>query len=309
MTSSADDFVGVASGPLDPWEPLDPFDDSDRRTLEYDLFRRRGVPEQLLPWASALRWTFPPDRPLQDSPIQLRVGGDAPPRTVAELTECVEQHRMGLHLYLPDGYDLSRLEVLAPHLTYLSIGSAGTITGWDVLDHAQRLMQLISNCPMAGALPTAPLPTLRRVLGSRELLALACAAPNLVELQVDLAGKPWPAGLELEGPIEHLQIEAAAKLRSPPSLRNPSTLRILRIFGAVELDLNTLSADMDLAWLEVYRTKILRGADRIAQMTHLQTLSLEHVQNIPGAEVLSRISPPHVTVSRSDPAAHRALQR
>lgn len=309
MTWSVDEMVGVASEPLDPWEPLDPLDESDRRAREYELFRRRGIPEELLPWASALRWTFPPDRPLQDSPVELRVGGDAPPRTIAELTVCVEQHRMGLHLRLPDGYDLSRLGVLVPHLTYLTVGSDGKIFGWDVLDHAQQLVQLISCCRKAGAVPTAPLPELRRVLGSRELLALACAAPHLVELQVDLAGKPWPAGLEFEGPLEHLQIDEAARLRLPPSLRDPSTLRILRIFGAQELDLSTFPADADLEWLEVYRTRILRGADRIAQMTRLRTLRLERVKSIPGAEALRRISPPHVNISRSDPAAQRALKR
>jgi len=309
VTWSVDEVVGVASEPLDPWEPVDPLDKSDRRAREYELFRRRGIPEELLPWASALRWTFPPDRPLQDSPVELRVGGDAPPRTIAELAAAVEQHRMGLHLHLPDGYDLSRLAVLMPHVTYLTIGSDGKITGWDVLDHAQQLVQLISSCHKTGALPTAPLPELRRVLGSRELLALACAAPHLVELQVELAGKPWPAALELEGPLEHLQIDEAANLQSPPSLRDPSTLSILRIFGAQELDLSTLPAETDLEWLEVYRTKVLRGADRIAEMTRLRTLSLERVQSIPGAEALSRISPRQVNVSRSDPAAQRALQR
>ncbi len=212
---------------------------------------------------------------------------------------------MGLHLQLPDGYDLTRLAALMPHLTYSTVGSAGKITGWDVLDHAQQLVQLISSC-LAGTLPSAPLPELRRVLGSRELLTLACAAPNLVELQVELAGRPWPAGMEFEGPLEHLQIDEAAKLQSPPSLRDPSTLRVLRIWGAHELDLSTLPAATDLEWLEVYRTKILRGADRIAQMTRLRTLSLERVQGIPGAEALSRISPREVAsaVRTRPPGGH-----
>lgn len=303
MSWSTNELIGVATEPLESWD-----DGSERRGLEHELFRAQGIPTELMPWARALRWTFPPDRPLPDSPVDLRVGGDAPPRTLSELIEAVVQHRMGLALTLPDGFDLSRLAPLIADVSYLSIGSAGSVAGFGVLDEAVRLVQLISWCDASGA-PSSELPELRRVLGSRELLGLACAAPNLVELQIDLASKPWPPGLGIDGPIEYLELERAAKLETLPRLEHPQQLRTLRIYDARELDLGTLPPDVDLEWLDVYRTKVLRGAGTIARMTRLRTLNLERVTSIPGAGILSQVTARAVNVSRSDPAAQLALKR
>lgn len=304
MSWSADQLIGVASEPLDPWDDWSP----EGRRSERELFVARGIPIDWMPWASALRWDFPPTRPLSDSPVDLRVGGDAPPRTLSELVDAVNRG-MGLHLALPDGFDLLQLAPLIPNVEYLSIGSSGSVTGLEVLEDARRLVQVIMHCGVDGATPTAALPELQRVHGSRALLALAGAAPKLVELQIDMASKPWPTGLGFDGPIEYLEIEHAAKLDQPPLLRHPRALNTLRIYNARSLDLGALSSEVDVEWLEIVRTKVLHGAATIARMKRLRRLGLESVASIPGAVALSAVTASEVNVRHSDPAAALALKR
>lgn len=304
MSWSADQLIGVVSEPLDPWDDWS----LEGRRLERELFVARGIPSEWIPWAKALRWDFPPTRPLPDSPVQLRVGGDAPPRTLPELVDAVDRG-MGLQLALPDGFDLMQLAPLIPNVTYLSIGSSGTVNGVVVLEGARRLVQLIMWCDVSGDAPTAALPELQRVLGSRALLELARAAPKLVHLQVDIESKPWPAGLGLDGPVEYLEIAHAAKLEQPPQLRHPRALKTLRIYNARNLDLGTLSPEVDVEWLEIFRTKVLHGAATIARMKRLRRLGLESVASIPDAAMLTAVTARDVNVRHSDPAAAVALKR
>ncbi|KRC58608.1 hypothetical protein ASE14_18815 [Agromyces sp. Root81] len=292
------------SEPLDPWDDYGP----EMRRLERELFIARGIPDDWMPWASALRWDFPPSRPLPDSPVDLRVGGDAPPRTLAELVEATSRG-VGLGLNLPDGFDLTQLAPALQNVEYLSIGSLGSLTGWDVLNDARALVQLIVGPDVRGAAPTAALPELQRVIGPRGLLEMACAAPKLTELQVDLASESWPEDLGFDGPIEYLEIAHADKVAQPPQFRHPAALKTLRIYNARELDLGTLPPEADLEWLQVFRTKVLHGAATIARMTRLRTLDLESVASIPGAEALSAVTARVVNVRHSDPAAAIAMKR
>lgn len=299
-----DQLIGVVSSPLDPWDDFG----SERRRSERELFVSRGIPADWMPWSSALRWNFPPTQPLGDSPVELRVGGDSPPRTLSELVDAANRG-MGLWIALPDGFDLSQLAPVIPKLGYFTVVSQGTVTGWEVLGGARRLEQLIVRCRVGRVVATAALPELRRVIGPREMLGLACAGPKLVELVVDMASKPWPSGLGVDAPIEYLEIARATKVQQPPQLEHPRELKTLRIHGARELDLSTLAPEVDLEWLEVDRTRVLRGADTIAKMKRLRSLDLENVASIPGAGALSAINARHVFVHRSDPAAAIALQR
>jgi hypothetical protein len=256
----------------------------------------------------ALRWDFPPTRPLPDSPVQLRVGADAPPRTISELVDAATRG-MGLSLALPDGFDLFQLAPLMPALRYLTVAASGRVAGWEAITEAQNLVQLIVRCNVAGPVPAASLPALRRLIGPRQVIALACAAPNLVEFQTDLASKAWPAGHGFAGPIEYLEIGHAAQLTEPPPLGHPEALRTLRIYNARNLDLGALPEAVDLEWLEIFRTKVLRGAATIARMRRLRKLNLESVASIPGADILRAVTAREVNVRHSDGAAATALKR
>lgn len=299
-----DQLIGEESEDLDPWDDYQ----HESRRLELELFIAREIPEDWMPWASALRWDFPPTRPLPDSPIRLRVGGDAPARSLAELIDA-GRRGLGLDLFLPADFDLSALAPVLPDLGYLTVAAAGTVSGWEALVEARCLVQLIVRCDVSGHVPSVALPELRRVIGPGDLLELACAAPGLVELQVDLASKPWPAGLALDGPVEYLEIAHALKLTEPPPLIHPEALRTLRIYNARELDLRMLSSEVNLEWLEIFRTKVLRGADVIARMRRLQRLGLESVASIPGAEALSAATARETNARHSDPVAVAALKR
>lgn len=215
---------------------------------------------------------------------------------------------MGLSLALPADFDLSQLAPLVPFLGYLTIAAPGTVTGWEVLNGAHRLVQLIVRCDVGGAVPAAALPELQRVLGPRGLLELACAAPKLAYLEVDMGSKPWPMGLGFDGPIEYLEIARATKVQHPPQVRHPLALKTLRIYNARDLDLGTLSPAVDLERLEIYRTRVLRGVDSIARMKRLRELSLESVASIPGAEALRGVTARVVNVGHSDPAAAIVLK-
>lgn len=267
----------------------------------------RGVPVEWVPWAHALRWDFPPRNPLPDSPIELVVGGQAPPRTLREIEAAVESG-LELRLSLPDGFDLRELESVISKVRYLSLGSTGRLTGREVFDSAENLVQLIVGCEVLGATPSAPLPNLERALISRSLIEVACTSPSLRELQVDMASRAWPADCAIAGPVDYLEIERAGKVSRVPSLLRPVALKTLRIYGARELDLTSIAAEVDLEWMEVYRTKLLKGIERVVAMPSLRQLSLERVAAIPGAEAIRTTGARLVAISKSDPVAERAAR-
>ena len=59
----------------------------------------------------------------------LSVGGFHPARTPSELRRATELG-LGLSFNLPHGFDIHALDAVLPHVQWIHIGSAGSLTGW-----------------------------------------------------------------------------------------------------------------------------------------------------------------------------------
>ena len=288
-----DTLVGDASQPLDAWPMGD-------RPSESALFDRFGVPAEWRPFCRALRWAFPPHAPLVDSPISLRVGGSAPPRTRTEL-ERASALGLNFSFTLQDGFDLSELTFVIESAEYLAISSTGRVANWECLSLATQLVQLMVDVKLPRLVQLAALPRLERLTAPGGLILLGATSPALQELSLELGAMPWPDGLRIRGPVRILEIIAAGQMYDPPSLEHPEALRVLRISGARSVDVDKLAPEVDLEWFELVGAKRLLGFRRLAQMSRLDRLVLHRVAEVEDTELVDSHALRGLAVSASDP--------
>jgi len=285
--------------------PLEPRDMgiSHAAQRETNLLRERAVPEEWLPYCWALDWELPGVRgPNVDSRIALRVGGNAPPRTMSELRLAADLG-LGFNLVVPDGFDLRTLAPVLPQVELLTLDSVGRVHGADVIASAVSLRLLAVSCMLGAGVPRTGLPLLESYSGSGELLLLACSSPSLQKLDVDLEGQPWPTGVPIAGAVEHLNLEGAGALGDLPALARPASLRRLRLSGAPRVDLMTLPNTVDLEWFEIRQTAELVGTSALTRMSRLRYVLLERVKRVESPESLTGLGARELYVSRSDPRA------
>lgn len=249
-----------------------------------------GVPADIASFSSfwPMNPRFPPtSATLPGAVVVLRVGGSGgPPRTLEELA-AVRTLGLGLDLALQDGFDLRSLSGLidrAPHLTIQGVG----IQGWEVLSQAHRLRScnLIADPPERISLDS--LPALDYVMALSPESAFAAGSPSARTVKLDL--QEWPEGLVLGECVEHLEIWGAARIERLPPMRNPESLRILDLRGAVaSFDVQSLLPAQNLRDLMLGSCARVLGCEALLDLPALERVFIGDCKELPEWETLSSL--------------------
>lgn len=278
----------------DPWISAA---ESRVREVQGEYLRGLGIPEDWLDHCMVMGWKVAPDGrrlPVPGSEIVFRVGSPNPPRSVDDLLEAV---RLGLSLSIQPqrDLDLASIDTVVAAVRSISIGGLHPARGWDVFaaSPVERLF-------VGGAAdPLPPMHALSRFSGMGGNSLGVLASPLLNYFDVDLMGDEWRAGIQVVGPLETLCIMGARRVARLPELRQPDALRTVKVDGARDLDISSLSGATGLEWISLSRAHTIRGGDTVGRLASLQRLDLRGVHEWEGWERLGDSSIPVVTFEQN----------
>lgn len=287
--------VGAARGdtptPGVPWE---------RPASERAWLARFGVPEAWIPFCEIDDWTRDwvgarsALTPASGARITFRIGGDAPSRTLDELSTAVDKG-FDLRLELQPGFDLSRIAAQLAHAERVTIPSSAHVRGWASLTHgAPRTLWI--NVPGE---PLVAMQRMERLIARGSKGAHGVAGPQLSSAHLDLERTTWPRDLVVGPQVSDLVIHRARGLTGAPPLQRADRLRTLRVRGQKVFDAASLDGAINLEWLDLSRVDTVLGIDRLQMLPALARLDLSRVREMPGYRDLERLEVPVVTLEAS----------
>ena len=143
----------------------------------------------------------------------LSVGGFHPARTPSELRRATELG-LGLSFNLPHGFDIHALDAVLPHVQWIHIGSAGSLTGWGALRSLINAESITLGATPRGALGLEGMVHLRQFEGRGASSVTVAANPNLSEL--DLNASTWPPSIQIAGKLNFLTLTGNRQLAAMP---------------------------------------------------------------------------------------------
>jgi hypothetical protein len=272
----------------------------DRPPNEQVWLAKFGVPDEWIPFCEIDDWTrdWVGARsvltPASGARITFRIGGDAPPRTLDELSAAVDKG-FNLRLELQPGFDLARIAHQLAHAERVTIPSSAHVRGWASLTHgAPRTLWI--NVPGE---PLVAMQRMERLIARGSKSAHGVAGPQLSSAHLDLERTTWPRDLVVGPQVSDLVIHRARGLTGAPPLQRADRLRTLRVRGQKVFDAASLDGAINLEWLDLSRVDTVLGIDRLQMLPALARLDLSRVREMPGYRDLERLEVPVVTLEAS----------
>jgi hypothetical protein len=272
----------------------------DRPPNEQVWLAKFGVPDEWIPFCEIDDWTRDwvgarsALTPASGARITFRIGGDAPSRTLDELSTAVDKG-FDLRLELQPGFDLSRIAAQLAHAERVTIPNSAHVSGWASLTHgAPRTLWI--NVPGE---PLVAMQRLERLIARGSKGAHGVAGPQLSSAHLDLERTTWPRDLVVGPQVSDLVIHRARGLTGAPPLQRVDRLRTLKVRGQKVFDAASLDGAINLEWLDLSRVDTVLGIDRLQTLPALARLDLSRVREIPGWRDLERLQVPAVTLEAS----------
>lgn len=281
--------MGAAPDPDTIRNPVVP-DSFPPRRAELEFLASRGLPPQWIRHCGVRDWIGDDPRertPAPDADIDFFVGGEAPPRTVAELVAAAEMG-LGLYLVLESDFDLSLIEPAIAQAVRLGLGSRGALRGWGVLAVAGRV-EFLSVAEPSEPLQIGELPHLERFSGLGKYAAYAAENRTLRHLTIDMMNASWPDSVVVGGPLEYLHLMNAKRVGGLPHMRVPDALTSLRLVGPDLFDADSLRDARSLEWLDLASCRRVVNVDALTTLDRLEFVELTDVKAIDGWETLIEV--------------------
>jgi len=259
-----------------------------------------GVPDEWIPFCEIEDWTrdWVGARsvltPASGARVTFRTGGDAPPRTLDELSAAVDKG-FNLRLELQPGFDLARIADQLAHAATVTIPNSVHVSGWASLAHGAPRTLIID-------VPGEPLVAMQRVerlIAKGSKGAHGAAGPQLSSAHLDLERTTWPRDLVVGPQVSDLVIHRARGLNGSPRLQRADRLRTLKVRGQKVFDAATLDGAVNLEWLDLSRVDTVLGIEHLQAIPALARLDLSRVREMPDWRDLERLQVPMVTLEAS----------